>query len=110
MNFDIPVGLTDLLQGFTVAVLRERPGDLVQFAADYFNNVNENRHLLKSGHGGGFSFSSSTTTTSFSASAGTKKGVTFGGAGANDEPMQTDSDEEPMGKKSKCFKDRNIKV
>ncbi|CAD5116994.1 DgyrCDS5827 [Dimorphilus gyrociliatus] len=35
--FEIPEGLTDLLQNFTVQVLRERPGDLLQFAADYFN-------------------------------------------------------------------------
>ena len=43
MNFDIPVGLTDLLQEFTVAVLRERPPDLVTFAANYFNKLNDSR-------------------------------------------------------------------
>ncbi|XP_041347762.1 cAMP-dependent protein kinase type II regulatory subunit-like isoform X3 [Gigantopelta aegis] len=42
MNFEIPEGLTDLLQEFTVSVLREKPSptDLVQFAADYFNKLN----------------------------------------------------------------------
>lgn len=35
--FEIPEGLTDLLQNFTVQVLRERPEDLLKFAADYFN-------------------------------------------------------------------------
>lgn len=37
MNFEIPPGLTDLLQEFTVAVLRQKPTDLVEFAALYFN-------------------------------------------------------------------------
>ena len=41
MNFEIPPGLTDLLQEFTVAVLRTRPGNLEAFAADYFNSLNE---------------------------------------------------------------------
>ena len=43
MNLEIPTGLTTLLQDFTVAVLRERPTDLVQFAADYFQNLNSDR-------------------------------------------------------------------
>lgn len=41
MNFEIPSGLTDLLQDFTVAVLRERPPDLVRFAAEYFKTLNK---------------------------------------------------------------------
>ena len=41
MNFEIPPGLTDLLQEFTVAVLRSRPSNLESFAADYFNNLNQ---------------------------------------------------------------------
>jgi Regulatory subunit of type II PKA R-subunit len=44
MNFDIPAGLTELLQEFTVAVLRSRPGDLYQFAADYFSGINDRRN------------------------------------------------------------------
>ena len=32
----IPEGLTELLQEFTVSVLKEQPDDLVEFAADYF--------------------------------------------------------------------------
>ena len=32
----IPEGLTDLLQNFTVAALREQPSDLLLFAANYF--------------------------------------------------------------------------
>jgi len=44
MNFEIPPGLTDLLQEFTVAVLRTRPANLEAFAADYFNNLNGRRN------------------------------------------------------------------
>ncbi len=75
MDFEIPAGLTDLLQDFTVAVLREKPSDLIQFASHYFNNLNENRVVVKSVM---------------------RKGVSFG-QGSDDEPMQTDSSEEEMG-------------
>ena len=37
MNYEIPAGLTNLLQEFTVAVLRNKPNDLYKFAAEYFN-------------------------------------------------------------------------
>ena len=36
MELQIPAGLTDMLQEFTVVVLRERPDDMVEFAANYF--------------------------------------------------------------------------
>lgn len=39
MSFEIPPGLTDLLQEFTIAVLRQQPSDLVLFASEYFNNL-----------------------------------------------------------------------
>jgi cAMP-dependent protein kinase regulator len=45
MNFSIPEGLTDLLQDFTVEILRNRPKDLVLFGAQYFNNLLEKREL-----------------------------------------------------------------
>eukprot|EP00914_Ancora_sagittata_P011184 GHVO01021797.1.p1 GENE.GHVO01021797.1~~GHVO01021797.1.p1 ORF type:complete len:395 (+),score=66.59 GHVO01021797.1:736-1920(+) len=85
MNFEIPAGLTDLLQDFTVAVLREKPTDLVSFASEYFRNLNEDQQVnraenLKTPPGGG-------------------GGVRFGGepqTASDDEPMQTDSDEEPF--------------
>ena len=41
MSIEIPSGLTDLLQDFTVAVLRERPDDLVEFAAQYFTKLHD---------------------------------------------------------------------
>ncbi|CAG5118008.1 unnamed protein product [Candidula unifasciata] len=43
MNLEIPDGLGDLLRDFTVAVLKERPGDLYDFAVDYFTKAREAR-------------------------------------------------------------------
>lgn len=43
MNFEIPEGLTDLLQDFTVEVLRKRPADLLTFAVNYFEELLEKR-------------------------------------------------------------------
>ncbi|XP_036189519.1 cAMP-dependent protein kinase type II-alpha regulatory subunit [Myotis myotis] len=42
-HIQIPPGLTELLQGYTVEVLRRRPPDLVEFAIDYFTRVREAR-------------------------------------------------------------------
>ncbi|KAL8610218.1 hypothetical protein ACOMHN_038913 [Nucella lapillus] len=42
MSFDIPTGLTDMLQEFTLHILRQRPSDLVTFAANYFNGLSGN--------------------------------------------------------------------
>lgn len=83
MSFEIPEGLTDLLQDFTVAVLKERPPDLVKFAADYFNKLNDRKHETQDKN----------------------RGVRF----AASEPMQTDheSDDEPMpGIYIRCFRDK----
>ncbi|CAC5384899.1 cAMP-dependent protein kinase type II regulatory subunit-like [Mytilus californianus] len=43
MSLEIPDGLGDLLRDFTVAVLRDRPGDLYDFAVDYFTKIREKR-------------------------------------------------------------------
>ena len=37
MSTEIPQGLTELLEEFAIAVLREKPGDLIAYAAQYFN-------------------------------------------------------------------------
>ena len=47
LNFTIPEGLTDLLQEFTVEILRKRPKDLVEFGADYFNDLINKRNQIK---------------------------------------------------------------
>uniref|UniRef100_A0A8C3AMF6 cAMP-dependent protein kinase type II-alpha regulatory subunit n=1 Tax=Cyclopterus lumpus TaxID=8103 RepID=A0A8C3AMF6_CYCLU len=67
MSIEIPVGLTELLQGYTVEVLRQRPSDLVDFAVQYFTRLRDTRS--QDGAGGK-----------------TGKGVMFDG-----EPMQTES-------------------
>lgn len=79
MSFEIPTGLTDLLQDFTVAVLKERPSDLNQYAADYFVKLNENKNndtSVKNVRTGG---------------------VRFAASPPPEEPMQTDSDDEEPG-------------
>ncbi|CAH1797179.1 unnamed protein product [Owenia fusiformis] len=43
MNFEIPDGLGDMLRDFTVAVLRERPGDIHDFAVEYFTKTRDQR-------------------------------------------------------------------
>lgn len=82
MNFEIPPGLTDLLQDFTVSVLKERPPDLVQFAADYFVKLNSQKKIENDDDDdtGG-------------------RGVRFAAASPPPEPMDEDDDDdddEPM--------------
>ncbi|XP_007499885.1 cAMP-dependent protein kinase type II-alpha regulatory subunit [Monodelphis domestica] len=48
-HIEIPPGLTELLQGYTVEVLRNHPEDLVDFAVDYFTRLRENRRLGEDG-------------------------------------------------------------
>lgn len=69
MSIEIPVGLTELLQGYTVEVLRQRPSDLVDFAVQYFSRLRDTRSQDGDTAGGK-----------------TAKGVMFDG-----EPMQTES-------------------
>ncbi|CAM4698990.1 unnamed protein product [Lepidochelys kempii] len=73
MSIEIPPGLTELLQGYTVEVLRHRPPDLLGFAADYFTRLRDARDQE-------------------AAAAGGRKAVSFDG-----EPIQTESngEEEP---------------
>lgn len=42
-HIHIPPGLTELLQGYTVEVLRQQPPDLVDFAVEYFTRLREAR-------------------------------------------------------------------
>ncbi|XP_043407512.1 cAMP-dependent protein kinase type II-beta regulatory subunit isoform X3 [Chelonia mydas] len=51
MSISIPAGLTELLQGFTVEVLRSQPGDLLEFALQYFGRLKA--EAAESGAGGG---------------------------------------------------------
>ncbi|KAL2091581.1 hypothetical protein ACEWY4_013844 [Coilia grayii] len=45
MSIEIPAGLTDLLKGYTVEVLRSKPPDLVEFAIQYFSRLKESNNL-----------------------------------------------------------------
>jgi len=49
----IPEGFTEMLQEYTVAVLREQPDDLEEFAANYFNRLNAQKQ--QAGRGVAFS-------------------------------------------------------
>lgn len=40
---DVPAGLKELLQGYTVEVLRHRPPNLAEFAVQHFTRVLENQ-------------------------------------------------------------------
>ncbi|XP_023651814.1 cAMP-dependent protein kinase type II-beta regulatory subunit-like [Paramormyrops kingsleyae] len=44
MSIEIPEGLTELLQSFTVEVLRNQPRDLLEFALQYFTNLKESQN------------------------------------------------------------------
>lgn len=46
MSVEIPEGLTDLLRGYTVEVLRTKPPDLVEFAIQYFSRLKEDNNSL----------------------------------------------------------------
>lgn len=75
MSIEIPEGLTELLQSFTVEVLRKQPEDLLEFALQYFTQLKESQ-----GQGAALSHG---TDLPFRHS----KGVNF-----VEEPMQTDSE------------------
>ncbi|XP_053153392.1 cAMP-dependent protein kinase type II-alpha regulatory subunit isoform X2 [Hemicordylus capensis] len=75
MSIEIPPGLTELLQGYTVEVLRHRPPDLLDFAAEYFCRLRDARdQQLREQE---------------APPGGRGKGVNFDG-----EPMQTESNGE----------------
>ena len=43
-QFTIPEGFPELLQDYTITVLRERPSDIVEHAATYFTNLANHRN------------------------------------------------------------------
>uniref|UniRef100_A0A3Q1GQK7 Protein kinase cAMP-dependent type II regulatory subunit beta n=1 Tax=Acanthochromis polyacanthus TaxID=80966 RepID=A0A3Q1GQK7_9TELE len=43
MSIEIPEGLTELLQSFTVEVLRNQPRDLLEFALQYFTQLKDSK-------------------------------------------------------------------
>ncbi|XP_073700745.1 protein kinase, cAMP-dependent, regulatory, type II, alpha, B [Garra rufa] len=43
MSVEVPAGLTELLKGYTLEVLKRRPADLLEFAVQYFTCLREQR-------------------------------------------------------------------
>ena len=43
---EIPPGLADLLEGFVMTVIKEKPDDLMEFAARYFSSIQCRRNSL----------------------------------------------------------------
>lgn len=43
---EIPSGLADLLEGFVLTVIKEKPENLVEFAAQYFSQVKRRKNSL----------------------------------------------------------------
>lgn len=43
----IPPGLVELLEGFVLVVLRDKPEDLVQYASQYFSSAQTRKNSLK---------------------------------------------------------------
>ncbi|RDD42897.1 hypothetical protein TrispH2_004880 [Trichoplax sp. H2] len=42
MEYDVSSEAAEMLQNFALCVLRNRPGDLYSFAAEYFTKLSEN--------------------------------------------------------------------
>ena len=53
MSVTVPEGLSELLEEFAVTVLREKPTDLIEFAAGYFNNLYMSKKQGESSNTGG---------------------------------------------------------
>ena len=86
MELEIPPGLTELLQDFTVQVLREKPEDILDFAANYFMKMKLKEKRSRDGKNKGRS---------------KVKGVSFNrndDGGSDMEDLGSSSDDEPIGK------------
>ncbi|XP_035300974.1 cAMP-dependent protein kinase type II-beta regulatory subunit isoform X2 [Cricetulus griseus] len=86
MSIEIPAGLTELLQGFTVEVLRHQPADLLEFALQHFTRLqqeNERKGAACFGHEG---------RTWGNAGAAVGGGAPSKGVNFAEEPMRSDSE------------------
>uniref|UniRef100_A0A3P8YLC5 cAMP-dependent protein kinase type II regulatory subunit n=1 Tax=Esox lucius TaxID=8010 RepID=A0A3P8YLC5_ESOLU len=83
MSIEIPDGLTELLQRFTVEVLRNQPGDLVEFAVQYFIQLKENQAVTA------FDYGNSRNSAIAGRPSGSGRAVNFA-----EEAIQTDSENE----------------
>ncbi|CAG5116023.1 unnamed protein product, partial [Candidula unifasciata] len=99
MNFEIPPGLTDLLQDFTVEVLRNRPRNLEEFAAQYFNVLHAKKNgPAKTSGGGSLRFQTDASVNVFDREP------------SSEEEEDYDDDDEPMPPVSQLSRDRRKSV
>jgi len=87
LDIQIPPGLSELMQDFTVVALKERPSDIVEFAADYFTKLKDSKKQYGN-----------------AASKGGGKGVKFAG----NEESDSDSDSEPEPPKSRYARRQSV--
>lgn len=52
-QLEVPDGLQELLQAFVVAILKNKPDDLLEFASDYFNQHLDDRNAAQAEASGG---------------------------------------------------------
>lgn len=83
MDIQIPPGLTELMQDFTVAALREKPNDIVEFAAEYFIKLRDSKKQY--------------------GATSQSKGVKFAGGGSDES-----SDEEPEPPKNRYARRQSV--
>lgn len=90
MSIEIPAGLTELLQGFTVEVLRHQPADLLEFALQHFTRLqqeNERKGTARFGHEG------RTWGDAGASAAAVGGGTPSKGVNFAEEPMHSDSED-----------------
>ncbi|XP_033050979.1 cAMP-dependent protein kinase type II-beta regulatory subunit isoform X2 [Trachypithecus francoisi] len=90
MSIEIPAGLTELLQGFTVEVLRHQPADLLEFALQHFTRLqqeNERKGTARFGHEGR-TWGDAGASAAAAGGGTPSKGVNFA-----EEPMHSDSED-----------------
>ncbi|XP_058486970.1 protein kinase, cAMP-dependent, regulatory, type II, alpha, B [Solea solea] len=81
-KLEIPAGLKELLQGYTVEVLRRRPSNLVEFAVRHFTQVLENQRNDQRGKNCG--------------AKAARKGVTFDKSTEDEEEEDEDEEEDTV--------------
>ncbi|KAG7494104.1 cAMP-dependent protein kinase type II-alpha regulatory subunit-like [Solea senegalensis] len=81
-KLEIPAGLKELLQGYTVEVLRRRPSNLVEFAVRHFTQVLENQRNDQRGNNCG--------------AKAARKGVTFDTNKSTEDEEEEDEEEDTV--------------
>lgn len=93
-ELDVPEGLQEFLQAFVVAILRAKPDDLLEFAADYFTNELDERNGAEANQGGGGMLPGMTTT--------------FRPGESMDEERMDDEEEQMMAKRANYGRRKSV--